>query len=104
MAQKIVQSDWQQRVDYSIDVQLDDKQHVLHGHIAMQYTNNSPYALSEVYMHLWPNGYKNNRTAFGKQMKENREMDFYYSEKDERGYMDSVAFLVNGETVQIEKN
>ena len=103
MAQKIVQSDWQQRVDYSIDVQLDDKQHVLHGHIAMQYTNNSPYALSEVYMHLWPNGYKNNRTAFGKQMKENREMDFYYSEKDERGYIDSVAFLVNGETVQIEK-
>lgn len=54
-------------VDYDITVSLDDVNHVLNGNITMQYTNNSPDALTFIWIHLWPNAYKDNNTAFAKQ-------------------------------------
>ena len=48
---------FQQEVNYKIDVQLDDNEHLLQGTIEIEYINNSPDALTEIYMHLWPNAY-----------------------------------------------
>ena len=94
--QLLKQATWQQQVDYVIEVKLDDVNHLLAGDIAFTYTNNSPQTLSEVYMHLWPNAYKNNSTAFAKQMQENGDLDFYYAKESERGFIDQLAFMANG--------
>ncbi|MDX2001685.1 MAG: M1 family metallopeptidase [Chitinophagales bacterium] len=91
---------WQQRTDYQIAVALDDAQHLLHGNITINYTNNSPDVLSFLYFHLWPNAYKNNGTAFAKQMAENNKLDFYYSTGKQRGYIDSLLFTVDGKVAQ----
>lgn len=101
-AQSITQSSWQQSVDYTIDVSLDDVQHMLDGNIEIVYYNNSPDELNYIYMHLWPNGYKNNQTAFAKQMQENGELDFYYSQAKDRGYIDNIAFKVDDESTTHE--
>jgi len=58
---------WQQEVNYRIEVLLDDKKHELHAFETIEYINNSPDVLSEIYMHLWPNAYKNRSTALCKQ-------------------------------------
>jgi hypothetical protein len=97
------QINWQQNVDYLIDVELDDVNHYINGEIAITYTNNSPDALSFIYFHIWPNAYKNRSTAFAKQMEQNGELDFYYSSADEKGYIDSLSFSSNGEALRIEK-
>ncbi len=55
---------FQQEVDYAIEVALNDSSHVLRGNIAIDYTNNSPDDLDFIYFHLWPNAYKNKKTAF----------------------------------------
>ncbi len=102
IAQVKNQADWQQRVDYNINVSLDDVAHQLDGDITMNYTNNSPDELGLIYIHLWPNGYKNNSTAFAKQMRQNGEMDFHYSKAKDRGYLDSIQFSADGKNVQIE--
>lgn len=94
LAQQTNQVDWQQRVDYSIDVSLDDTLHTLTGVARITYYNNSPNTLSKLYMHLWPNGYANNETAFGRQMQENGDLDFFYAKEDERGNMTDVSFTV----------
>lgn len=89
------QSKWQQAVNYTIDVRLNDKSNSLTGNIKMQYTNNSPDALKEIYIHLWPNAYKNNQTAYAKQDLENGKTDFYFAKKEDRGYIDSLSFTIN---------
>jgi len=91
---------WQQEVNYTIDVRLNDKSHELSGYETMQYINNSPDELSFIYIHLWPNAYKNNESAMGKQLYENGELDFYYSEDKNRGFIDSLNFEIDGKTAK----
>ncbi|WP_162902835.1 M1 family metallopeptidase [Taibaiella koreensis] len=85
---------WQQRVDNHIAVTLDDKEHMLHGHISMRYANNSPDTLRYIYMHLFPNAYSSDRTAFERQAVENRNTKHYFSAEKDRGYIDSLKFSV----------
>ena len=54
---------WQQNVDYEINVTLDDVNHALDGSLAMRYTNNSPDELAFIWIHLWPNAYKNTKPS-----------------------------------------
>jgi hypothetical protein len=94
--QKLSQAPWQQRVEYTINVSLDDEGHFLRGDEQFTYINHSPDTLKEMYIHLWPNAYKNNETAFGKQKIENGKTDFYYLEAENRGWIDSIDFKING--------
>ncbi|MES2558692.1 MAG: M1 family metallopeptidase [Bacteroidota bacterium] len=96
---KTKQSNWQQKVDYTINVQLDDVNHMLTGTERVMYTNNSPDVIKEMYIHLWPNGYKNNETAYAKQKLENGATDFYYASEEERGWIDDLAFKVDDSPV-----
>lgn len=93
---------FQQDVAYTIQVSLDDKKHILNGFETLIYKNNSPDALPFIYMHLWANAYKNNETALGKQQKEAGELFFYYAADSSRGYVDSLDFKVDGQSVKIE--
>lgn len=93
---------WQQFVHYEIDVKLDDTDHMLHGYEKLTYVNNSPDQLTYIYMHIWPNAYKDNSTALGQQLKENGELFFYYSKEDDRGYIDSLDWHVDGQMVPAE--
>ncbi|MBK7944316.1 MAG: hypothetical protein IPJ85_02955 [Flavobacteriales bacterium] len=54
---------FQQQVDYTISVRLDDERHELHAHERFRYRNNSTLALDTIWMHLWPNAYKERGTA-----------------------------------------
>lgn len=67
---------WQQKVDTRINVLLNDSTHFLHGNIAISYQNNSPDRLDFIYMHLYPNAYRNVNTAFAKQQLEARSTNF----------------------------
>ncbi len=49
---------WQQHVDYSIYATLTPSERLIHGFQRIIYTNNSPDTLSEIYLHLYPNGFK----------------------------------------------
>ena len=96
----IAQPAWQQRVDTKIEVRLDDKKHFLHAFEEFTYTNNSPDTLKFIYIHLWPNAYKNDRTPFAKQLDVNGNTNFYYAKPKDRGYIDSLQFTVDGESVE----
>jgi len=94
---------FQQQVDYKIDVTLDDEHHLLQGWIEMEYTNNSPQTLDKIYMHLWPNAYKNDKSAFAKQQLKNNKRSFHFSEKKDRGYLSGLNYTVNGTTTVIQE-
>ncbi len=87
---------WQQHVDTRIDVTLDDKKHMLYAFEEITYKNNSKDTLRYIYMHLWPNAYKNDRTPFEKQLDQNHDKSFYYSKPKDKGYIDSLQFTIDG--------
>ena len=93
---------WQQQVNYQIAVTLNDIDHTLEGYIKMEYYNNSPDTLHFIWMHLWPNAYKNDRTAFTEQTLENGSTRFYFSDNEERGYINRLDFKVNGSSAKTE--
>ena len=93
---------WQQKVNYSIDVTLNDSAHALDGFEKIQYSNNSPDTLRYIWIHCWPNAYKNDRTAFSEQRIGNGETDFYFSDPSKRGYMNRLEFRVDGQLARME--
>jgi hypothetical protein len=93
---------WQQQVNYTIDVSLNDKDHTLDGFEKIEYINNSPDTLKFIWFHLWPNAYKNDKTAFTDQSLENGSTKFYFSNKEDRGYIHRLEFKVNNQTAATE--
>lgn len=96
------QAYFQQEVNYTIKVKLNDVNHSLSASERVQYINNSTSTLTFIYFHLWPNAYKNNSTALARQLLREGKTDFYFSDKDERGFIDSLNFKVNDITLRWE--
>jgi len=88
---------WQQRVDYTIHVSLDDKTKALSADETIRYTNNSPDTLQFIPFHVWMNAYKNDKTAFSEQLIRNGNTAFYFADEAQRGYINQLAFKVNNE-------
>jgi hypothetical protein len=93
---------WQQRVNYIMDVTLNDKEHSLDGFAKITYINQSPDTLHFIWFHLWPNAYKNDQTAFSDQLLQNGNTQFYFADKSKRGYINRLDFKVDGITAKTE--
>lgn len=93
---------WGQQVNYTIGATLNDKDHTLDGFEKIIYTNHSPDTLTFIWFHLWPNAYKNDKTAFTDQMLENGSTKFYFSDKEDKGYINRLDFKVNNTTAATE--
>lgn len=93
---------WQQHTATTIVVTLDDREHFLHGFEKIIYTNNSPDTLNSIYIHLWPNAYKNDRTKFCEQQVQQGKTAFYFSPEKDKGYIDSIAFSIDGYRVDFD--
>ena len=92
---------WQQEVQYTIDVSLNDADHTLNGFEKIKYTNHSPDTLRFIWFHIWPNAYKNDRTAFTDQELENGSTRFYFSGKEDKGYINRLDFRVNNQRATV---
>ena len=93
---------WQQETNYTIDVRLNDTDHSLDGFLKLDYINHSPDTLTFIWFHLWPNAFKNDRTAFSEQLLQNGRTDFYFSRREDRGYINRLDFRVSNSTLKTE--
>ena len=91
---------WQQETNYKINVALDDKNHTLKGNLELEYTNNSPDKLDFIWFHLWPNAYKNENTAYAKQVL--RDKDGKKRLQVNPGFIDSLDFSINNVKAKLE--
>jgi hypothetical protein len=88
---------WQQQVNYNINVTLNDVNNTLEGFETINYTNNSADTLSYIWLHIWQNAFKNDKSAYTKQQLENGNTDFYFSNEAQKGYINRLNFKVNGQ-------
>ena len=85
---------FQQHVSYEIDVKLNDQNHTLS---AFEKLNTQTLdTLEYIWFHIWPNAYKNDSTALAKQLLRLGSTRFHYSEDEDRGFIDSLDFSVDG--------
>jgi hypothetical protein len=93
---------FQQQVDYTINVKLNDVKHTLSANESLVYYNNSPDTLKFICFHLWPNAYKDNNSALAKQFLQQGNRNFYYAKEQDRGYIDSLDFKTDDQSLKIE--
>ncbi len=96
------QTYFQQEVNYTINVKLDDVKNEITADENIEYINNSPNSLSFIYMHLWPNAYKDNTTPLAKQLLEDGDTKFYFAKDDEKGFIDQIDFKIDGTSAKWE--
>ncbi len=89
------QTYWQQKNDFKISAILNDVDNSITGFEQIDYYNNSPDTLNFIWIHLWANAYKNDRTAFSDQLLENGRTDFYFSPENKKGYINKLSFKVD---------
>lgn len=93
---------FQQEVNYTIHVSLDDKKHFLNGDVEMEYINHSPDELSFIWIHLWPNAYASNKTELGKERLKDHPFTTILEKEATCGYIDSMDFTSNGQSLSME--
>ena len=93
---------FQQRVDFKINVVLNDEINKLDGQVEISYYNNSPDALDRLGFHLYPNAYINNKTAFAKQKLLHRDTKFYDAQEQDRGWLKMSKITIDGKEVYLE--
>lgn len=100
--QLIAQNYWQQEVNYSIQVKLNDKNNTLSAFEEFEYVNNSPNTLDKIYVHIWPNAYRNGNTALAKQKYKDGEKQLRFGKEEDKGRIDSLDFQSNGQKLKWE--
>jgi hypothetical protein len=90
---------FQQEVNYKIKVELNDEQHILNGFEEFEYINHSSETLNELFIHLWPNAYKNSKTALARQLFAERNYFLLWAPQKEKGSIDSIQFTVDDQKV-----
>lgn len=88
----IAQHYWQQQVNHTIQVSLNDRDNQLDGFSSIEYINRSPDTLYYIWFHLWPNAYKNDRTAFSEQLLQNGNTAFYFTQEKNHGFINRLNF------------
>src|SRR5665647_649688 len=91
---------FQQEVNYKIQVTLNDKIHELNGFESVEYINNSPATLRDMFFHLWPNAYSNNYTALAREIFARDGKGKLFNDPELKGYIDSLDFMVDNLNVQ----
>ncbi len=91
---------FQQKVDYTIQVSLNDKLHELYAFETINYINNSPDTLHYLYFHLWANGYSNNHTELARQLFNLKGKARLFKDTALSGSIDSLDFRINDQKIQ----
>jgi len=88
---------FQQEVNYKIAATLDDQQNTLTGQVEFEYVNYSSDRLTEIWVHLWGNAFKNRRSAFCKQKLRTGSTQFYFAPEQTLGYYKNLDFTADGQ-------
>ncbi len=86
---------WQQYVHYDLRVKLDPVANALIGEAIISYQNNSPDTLDRIYLHLYPNAFKDENSTFAREAKRRYFRGSISPENS--GYIDILEFRISRE-------
>jgi hypothetical protein len=96
------QSAWKQTLRYEIHIKFIPSDKSADALMKLQYINRSPDTLTYMWFHVWPNAYRNDRTPYSEQLLQNGDTRYYFSSRDQKGYLNRLDFRVNGILAQMQ--
>jgi len=79
----------------AIEAQLDDKNDILTIQQTIVYVNESDSTLTEIYLHNWPNGYRDKRSPLSQRLIEDYDKSLYFAKDRDRGFVEIKNLSVN---------
>ncbi len=71
----------------SIEAQLDDKNDILKIQQTIVFVNESDSILTEIYLHNWPNGYRDKNSPLSQRLIEDYDKSLYFAKDKDRGFV-----------------
>lgn len=90
-----------------IEAQLNDKEDILRVKQSIKFFNDSDTTLTEVFLHNWPNGYKNKKSPLSRRLIEDYDKSLYFAKNKDRGYTEIKNLTIDFEEVsflELEKD
>ena len=87
------QSNFQQKVDYTLKAELDTLSRVLKVQASLHYYNNSPDTLNKLILHTWMNAFRDRNSEYARQQVQLGFRDFHFASEEDRGYYRELEFI-----------
>ena len=78
-----------------IDAVIDDKADVIKIQQEIVFYNKTNQTLNQIYLHNWPNGFKNRKTPLSKRLIEDYKKSLYFAKENERGFTKILNITAN---------
>jgi len=89
------------RADYRIEAALDPDSNTVAGTVEIDFTNGSPSAVDTLWLHLYPNAYRDPSTPFGRDLEAVGRYDFRSAPQSDRGWIDLSGWTVGGDSAVV---
>jgi hypothetical protein len=87
------------RADYDMNVSLQTDSNMIHGSVEIVFTNGVEFPVDTLWLHLYPNAYRDHTTAFGQDLEAVGRYGFRASPESEKGWIDLSDWSADGEAV-----
>ncbi|MCK5065112.1 MAG: hypothetical protein KAQ97_07505, partial [Candidatus Fermentibacteraceae bacterium] len=87
------------RADYDITVSLQPDSNLIHGSTEIVFTSGVDFPVDTLWLHLYPNAYRDHKTAFGQDLEAVCRYGFRASPDSEKGWIDLSCWSADGEPV-----
>ena len=87
--------------NYSIDVLLSPDSSTIEGTAEIFFTSGVEFPVDTLWLHLYPNAYRDHTTAFGQDLEAQGRFRFRRSEESDRGFIDLNGWTMNEEPEDI---
>ena len=90
------------RADYFMNVRLEPDSNMIIGTSEIQFTNGVDFPVDTLWLHLYPNAYRDCQTAFGRDLEAVGRYGFRASTESEKGWINLSGWSLNGDSIDIE--
>ena len=84
------------RADYRIRASLLPDSSLVAGQVEIDFHNGSPHSVDTLWLHLYPNAYRDRSSAFARDLEARGRYDFSTSSEEDRGWIRLEDLRVNG--------
>ncbi|GEM_PF-4524849 len=90
-------------VDYHIQMRLEPRGRLLHGHLVLHYEHRDSQPIQSLYFLAYPNAFSSKETPYAEELRRKGSARFHTARPDAMGFLDSLSFTADGQPLTFRK-
>jgi len=91
-----------EKIHYYIYATLNSENKTITAYEKVVYTNTTAQPVNFIWFRLYPNAYANDKTAYSNYLLKQRNLRFYFSDDEQKGYINQLNFQENNQPLKTE--